>query len=73
MADVVVHSRYLRDCSFENPSAPAPPDGGLPELDIEVGVDCRRCGDLHEVTLTVTLTARRQDRAKVAWLSEVHP
>ncbi len=70
MADVILHSRYLRDCSFENPSAPADgPDSEAPLLDIDVGLDTRRCGDLHEVTLSMLVTARRKER--VSFLIEV--
>lgn len=69
MVEIVLHSRYLRDCSFENPSAPAPPDGVAPELDIDVGVDSRQCRDLHEVTLSILVTARRAE--KVSFLIEV--
>ena len=68
--DVALYGRYLRDCSFENPAAPVPGGGGAePVFDIDVGVDGRRHRDLHEVTLSVRVTARGE--AKVSFLIEL--
>ncbi len=68
--NVVLHSRYLRDSSFENPAAPALPGDPAPAFDIDVGVDGRRRGNMHEVTLSVQVTARREE--KVSFLIELH-
>lgn len=68
--NVVLHSRYLRDSSFENPAAPALPGDPAPAFDIDVGLDARRREDMHEVTLSVQVTARRE--GKVSFLIELH-
>ena len=67
--NVVLHSRYLRDCSFENPAAPVFPGGVEPVFDIDIGVDGRRYRDLYETTLSVRVTARREE--SVSFLIEL--
>ncbi len=67
--NVVLHGRYLRDCSFEHPAAPFLPDAAEPVLDIDIGVDGRRYRDLYETTLSVRVTARREEA--VAFLIEL--
>jgi preprotein translocase subunit SecB len=62
---------YLKDLSFESPNAPAvfrdewKPDVGL-QLDIKVQ---QLAEDTHEVVLTLTVTAKLED--KTAYLIEV--
>ncbi len=58
--NVVLHGRYIRDLSFENPGAPAAPDKDDLSLDVSVRVDSRSLDDLHEVALTVEVTAHRE-------------
>ena len=55
--NVVLHGRYIRDLSFENPGAPAVPDKDDLRLDVSVQVDSRHLDALHEVALTVNVTA----------------
>ena len=67
--DVVLHHRYIRDLSFENPGAPVVPRPDDLRLDVSVRVDTRHLDDLHEVALSVTVTARDDDR--VSFLVEL--
>ena len=60
--NVVLHGRYVRDLSFENPGAPAAPDKDDLRLDVTVRVDTRHLDAFHEVALTVNVTARDDDR-----------
>ncbi len=60
--NVVLHGRYIRDLSFENPGAPAAPDKDDLRLDVSVRVDTRHLDAFHEVALTVNVTARDGDR-----------
>ncbi len=60
--NVVLHGRYIRDLSFENPGAPAAPDKDDLSLDVSVQVDSRHLDAFHEVALTVDVTASDGDR-----------
>ena len=51
----------MRDLSFENFVAPALPTDPAPEFDIDVGVDSRQYQDMHEVLLSVRVTAKCKD------------
>ncbi len=61
-SNVVLHGRYIRDLSFENPGAPAAPDKDDLSLDVSVRVDTRYLDTFHEVALTVEVTAAIEDR-----------
>lgn len=71
-----VHAQYVRDISFENPSAPMSLKAGQnsPKMDISVNMDARNLEDdkakaLYEVALKVTATATRDD--KTVFIAEV--
>ena len=68
--DVVLHTRYIKDLSFENPSAPVPLSKDDLLIDVSVGVDCRQKGDLHESELTIIVTAQTH-QADVVFLVEL--
>lgn len=63
---VTIHAQYVRDLSFENPSAPEALRAGQtpPEMDINIGMDARKIEDdgiknLYEVVLNVRAVANR--------------
>jgi len=63
---VTIHAQYIRDLSFENPSAPESlrPAANSPEMDINIGMDARKIEDkdiknLFEVVLNVRAAALR--------------
>lgn len=63
---------YLKDVSFESPNAPAIFTEGQfqPEVSVQINTEAKTVSDnLHEVTLTVTVTAKQDD--KTAFLVEV--
>lgn len=63
---------YLKDVSFESPNAPSVFTEGewKPEMNVQINTEVKSSGnDLHEVTLTVTVTAKQQD--KTAFLIEI--
>ena len=66
-----VQKLYLKDVSFESPSAPAVfSDGGSPELKMNLQQRVQSAGDeLYEVVLTVTVTCKVGE--KTAYLAEV--
>jgi len=68
----VIQRLYLKDVSFETPHTPAIFDEPWdPEVSVQLSNAATRVGeDLHEVVLTVTVTARMGD--KTAFLCEVH-
>ena len=68
--DVVLHSRYIRDFSFENPNAPVSVSKDDLRSDVSVRVDCRRQGELHECELTTTVTARAR-QGEIVFLVEL--
>jgi preprotein translocase subunit SecB len=57
-------AQYVRDLSFENPSAPTALRGGAPQMDINIGMDARKMpGDdenLYEVVLNLQASAKRE-------------
>ena len=59
-AEVTLHSRYIKDMSFENTGAPAAVDKDGLRLDISVGIEVRRRGELYEVVLSITATALQE-------------
>ena len=70
MSNVVLHGRYIKDLSFENPRAPvAPPSKDDLRLDVSVRVDVQQRRHLHEIVLTITTTAVHD--AEIVFLVEL--
>ena len=67
--DAILHSRYIRDLSFENPGAPTVPDLEELRFDVSVLVDARYLDNFHEVALTVRVTAVHNEQ--VTFLMEL--
>ncbi|MCY4611987.1 MAG: protein-export chaperone SecB [Gammaproteobacteria bacterium] len=59
---IILHSRYIRDFSFENFGAPALPGEADPVFDITVEVENRETRDMHEVMLSVRVAAKREEQ-----------
>ncbi len=70
-ARFVIQKIYTKDISFETPNTPEIfRDEWKPQLDLQLGNEYTRIDDdNHEITLTVTVTAKVDD--KVAFLAEV--
>ncbi|PHS30676.1 MAG: protein-export chaperone SecB [Methylophaga sp.] len=70
-ARFVIQKIYTKDISFETPNSPEIfRDEWKPHLDLQLGNEYKRIDDdNHEITLTVTVTAKVED--KVAFLVEV--
>jgi preprotein translocase subunit SecB len=70
-ARFVIQKIYTKDISFETPNSPEIfRDEWKPQLDLQLGNEYRRIDDdNHEITLTVTVTAKVEE--KVAFLAEV--
>ena len=70
-ARFVIQKIYTKDISFETPNSPEIfRDEWKPQLDLQLGNEYVRIDDdNHEITLTVTVTAKVED--KVAFLAEV--
>lgn len=70
-AQVNVQKIYVKDASFEAPSAPQIfQDQGQPQIQLNLGQRTGAIGpDLYEVVLTVTVTCKLAD--KTAYLAEV--
>lgn len=70
---LVVNTQYVKDLSFENPSAPASLVGGQkmsPKVDVSVDVSARRMQEkLFEVVLRIRVNASHEDSA--LFLAEV--
>lgn len=63
---------YIRDASLESPNAPAVFQDGQwqPEINVQINTEGKTLADnLHEVTLTITVTAKQ--KGKTAFLVEV--
>ena len=63
---------YLKDVSFESPNAPGVFQDGewKPEVNVQINTEAKTIAEgQHEVTLTVTVTAKQGD--KTAFLVEV--
>ncbi len=67
----IIQKIYTKDISFETPNTPSIfRDDWKPELDLQLGNEYVRVDEEnHEITLTVTVTAKAGD--KVAFLAEV--
>lgn len=73
---VMVHAQYVKDVSFENPSAPFSLRAGLeaPKLDVNINLDARNLEDpqiksLYEVVLRISVNATRGDQT--VYIAEV--
>jgi preprotein translocase subunit SecB len=57
-------SQYIKDLSFENPSAPAIfQNQTQPQLDVQFGIAAAQVGEeVHEVTLTITVKSQQGDQ-----------
>jgi preprotein translocase subunit SecB len=73
---VMVHAQYVKDISFENPSAPFSLRAGLeaPKLDVNINLDARNLDDpqiksLYEVALRISVRATRGDQT--VYIAEV--
>lgn len=63
---------FIKDVSFESPNAPGVFTDGewKPEVNVQINTEGKTLAEgMHEVTLTVTVTAKQQD--KTAFLVEV--
>lgn len=63
---------FIKDVSFESPNSPAIFTDGewKPEVNVQINTEAKTIADdLHEVTLTITVTAKQQE--KTAFLVEV--
>ena len=63
-----IKSQFIKDLSFENPSAPDRPAEGeaeaAPQITVNVQVEARRLDDTsYEVTLLITANARREEKS----------
>lgn len=66
---VMIHAQYVKDVSFENPSAPFSLKAGqeAPKLDVSINLDARNLEDaqvksLYEVVLRISVNATRGDQ-----------
>ena len=73
---VMVHAQYIKDASFENPSAPFSLRTGLetPKMDVSINLDARNLDDpqiksLYEVVLRLSVRAVRGDQT--VYIAEV--
>lgn len=73
---VMVHAQYVKDISFENPSAPfsLKPGQDNPKLDVSINLDVRGLEDpqikpLYEVSLRISVTATRGEQT--VYIAEV--
>lgn len=66
-----IQKLYLKDVSFESPNSPAVFTGEWkPEVNVQLNTEIKGLdNNMHEVTLSVTVTAKQQD--KTAFLVEV--
>ena len=65
----VLHHRYMKDSSFENPGAPANRAVPDPQINIGVRINATYGGDLYEVELTYRIEATKD--ASISFLAEV--
>lgn len=73
---VMIHAQYVKDVSFENPSAPFSLRAGLenPKMDVNINLDARNIDDpqvksLYEVALRISVRATRGDQT--VYIAEV--
>ncbi len=61
---------YLKDCSFEAPQGPRVPGEWSPQIGLDINTSVSNIsGDLHEVLLTVTVSAKQGEQTM--FLAEV--
>jgi preprotein translocase subunit SecB len=61
---------YLKDCSYESPQGPRGDGNWKPQINLDLATNSNVIqGDLHEVVLTVTVSAKQND--KTLFLVEV--
>ncbi|PZP57345.1 MAG: protein-export chaperone SecB [Micavibrio aeruginosavorus] len=67
---LIIHTQYVKDISFENPSAPHSMRQGLPapKMDLNINLDARnlddlKLKDLYEVTIKISAKAMRDGEA----------
>lgn len=73
---VMVHAQYVKDISFENPSAPfsLKPGQDNPKMDVNINLDVKNLEDpqvkaLYEVALRISVKATRGDQ--IIYIAEV--
>ncbi len=69
---ITVHAQYVRDFSFESPSAPQifAPTQAVPQINVGVNVQTRKLeADIFEVMLLLKLEAKLED--KTAFIAEL--
>ena len=59
---VVLHSRYIKDLSFEHPGAPATISVADPEIDIVFSISGEQRANLYEIVLQIHVKAVYQSR-----------
>jgi len=62
-AQLVLQAVYLKDCSFESPQGPRAQNEWNPQISLDLNTAVEPLsGDLREVILTVTVSAKQGDR-----------
>jgi preprotein translocase subunit SecB len=62
-AQLVLQAVFLKDCSFEAPNGPRVQGDWNPQIGLDLNTSVNAVeGDLHEVVLTVTVSAKQGDR-----------
>lgn len=60
---LVLQAVFLKDCSFEAPQGPRVSGEWSPQISLDLNTAVNRVdGDLHEVVLTVTVSAKQAER-----------
>jgi preprotein translocase subunit SecB len=70
LPNLALQAVYLKDCSYESPQGPRGEAGWKPQINLDLATTSNPIeGDLHEVVLTVTVSAKQND--KTLFLVEV--
>jgi preprotein translocase subunit SecB len=68
--NLALQAVYLKDCSYEAPQGPRNESGWKPQINLDLATTNTPIqGDVHEVVLTVTVSAKQND--KTLFLVEV--
>jgi preprotein translocase subunit SecB len=68
--NLALQAVYLKDCSYEAPQGPRGESGWKPQINLDLATTNNPIeGDVHEVVLTVTVSAKQND--KTLFLVEV--
>jgi preprotein translocase subunit SecB len=68
--NLALQAVYLKDCSYEAPQGPRGESGWKPQINLDLATTSNPIeGDVHEVVLTVTVSAKQND--KTLFLVEV--